>query len=53
VAGTIHIFYKSDDRQMVAIEEIYDLIDRAHTRTQHGGRDILKYACRNFGGIPQ
>uniref|UniRef100_A0A914D043 Uncharacterized protein n=1 Tax=Acrobeloides nanus TaxID=290746 RepID=A0A914D043_9BILA len=38
---------------MVAIEEIYDLIDRAHTRTQHGGRDILKYACRNFGGIPQ
>uniref|UniRef100_A0A914CUK3 Uncharacterized protein n=1 Tax=Acrobeloides nanus TaxID=290746 RepID=A0A914CUK3_9BILA len=38
---------------MVALEEVFDLIDAAHAKTKHGGRDILKYACKNFAGIPQ
>ena len=53
VAGSIEVYYKSDNRQMVALEEVFDLIDAAHAKTKHGGRDILKYACKNFAGIPQ
>src|SRR3569833_1370327 len=35
------VYYRSDNRKMVALEEVYDVINESHIRTKHGGRNIM------------